>query len=214
MAKNRYWMGAVLIGLLVASCSPRQSEEFSLDGSLVNGRTAKSAALYEYMPEYGKLRFVDSAKVENGQFRLSGICMKELEGFVRLDNDSVVFLFLLSPAGLKMEIGQNGYTVTGTDNNVRYTKLLMQQRRGINLRKELQEQYRKLADDSLLTKAKEKELIDRYRNIPIELNKAVYDAVESNLETNEVFSSLVFRVFSNELTAAQVDSLQNKMKQK
>lgn len=214
MAKNRYWIGAVLIGMLVASCSPRQSEEFSLDGSLVNGRTAKSAALYEYMPEYGKLRFVDSAKVENGQFRLSGICMKELECFVRLDNDSVVFPFLLSPAGLKMEIGQNGYTVTGTDNNVRYTKLLMQQRRGINLRKELQEQYRKLADDSLLTKAKEKELIDRYRNISIELNKAVYDAVESNLETNEVFSSLVFRVFSNELTVAQVDSLQNKMKQK
>ena len=111
-----------------------------------------------------------------------------------------------------MEIGQNGYAVTGTDNNVRYTKLLMQQRQGINLKKELQEQYRKLADDSALTKTKEDELVGRYRNISVELNKAVFDAVESNWKTDREFSFLVFRAFSNELTSAQVDSLQKLMK--
>ena len=182
----------------MAACSQQPSDKFNLEGRLVNGRKAKSVALYEYLPEYGKLRFVDSAKVENGQFRLSGICMDESESFLRLDNDSVVLPFLLSPADLKMEIGQNGYAVTGTDNNVRYTKLLMQQRQGINLKKELQEQYRKLADE--------------YRNISVELNKAVFDAVESNWKTDREFSSLVFRAFSNELTSAQVDSLQKLMK--
>jgi hypothetical protein len=212
MKKNRYWLWAVFAGGLLAACSQQPSDKFNLEGRLVNGRKAKSVALYEYLPEYGKLRFVDSAKVENGQFRLSGICMDESESFLRLDNDSVVLPFLLSPADLKMEIGQNGYAVTGTDNNVRYTKLLMQQRQGINLKKELQEQYRKLADDSALTKTKEDELVGRYRNISVELNKAVFDAVESNWKTDREFSSLVFRAFSNELTSAQVDSLQKLMK--
>ena len=211
MKKNRFWLCAVFVGGLLAACTQQPSDKFNLEGRLVNGRTAKSVALYEYLPEYGKLRFVDSAKVENGQFRLSGICMEESESFLRLDNDSVVLPFLLSPAELKMEIGQNGYAVTGTDNNVRYTKLLMQQRRNINLRKELQSQYRELVDDSTLTKEKEDELIGRYRSLSAGLSLAVYDEITEYGREHPVYSSLVYRVFVNELTRAQVDSLQKRM---
>lgn len=207
LQSSKWWL-AFVMAVLLSGCSGReQSTAFCLSGKLENGKTAHSVSLYKFVPEYGCLQFVDSTSIAGGSFLLHGNCDGPAEAFVRFDADSVPVYFILSNARISMKIGQNGYVVTGTDANDRYSRLVMMHRTAVNDRVRIQQEYKQLIKDSLLTKEKEDSLLLEYRDLSLQLQRQVARTIDVGLESCRPLACLTYRTFSYMLAPEQADSL-------
>lgn len=194
---------------IMSSCVGKDSSMYGrIDGVLVNGRDAKVAKLYGYMPEYGKTVLLDSADVAGGRFYLSRRSGKEVgEAFVTLDDGEDAYCFLLSDSLLTMEIGQNGYVVKGTAGNEALSTLIMKRQISVNERRRIQGVYADMQADSTLTKAAEDSLLDLYRRQSAGVRTEVLRVIDSNIDANRQLSELAYRLFSYMLTQQQSDSI-------
>lgn len=208
----KYGFAALCAIMLCASCGRTdRADSFELSGKLINGMTAKTAYLYEYLPEYGKINMIDSVAVCSGSFRFSGSRDIPVEAFVRLDSCDNAYYFMLSNARLNMRIGKNGYAVDGTADNYVVSSLVMRQRQAVNSRIEIQRSYGRQIADSTLTKQSEDSLLRLYRQIPDDFRKSLYQAIDTNAVVNKPLADLLFRMFSVELPVVEADSLAKKL---
>ena len=201
-----YILTLVLCSVLFG-CGEQEKVNFTIQGSLINGRMAKTAYLYEFLPQYETIRMIDSARVENNRFVLQGRSDERKPAFIKLDNTKEGINFFLSNHDLNIIIGKNSYSVSGTEDNYRLSKMIHLQHTAINTRKQIQSEYSKLVADSVLTKQLEDSLSIAYVKPSKELRKLILSEITVNMDSDVMFSKMCLRLFSPYITAEEVDSL-------
>lgn len=198
---------AIVFSVIFFSCGEVEKNSFSINGSLINGRVAKTAYLYEFLPQYETIRMIDSAKVENNRFFFSGTCNERKPAFIILDKGTEGLNFFLSNNDLNIEVGLNGYSVVGTLDNCHLSKIIQKQHMAVNTRKQIQSEYSKLVADSVLTKQLEDSLSMEYARPSKELRKLILSEITASMDSDRMFSKMCLRLFSKHLTSEEVDSL-------
>ena len=184
----------VLAALLTVSCR-QENRRFTLDGRTVNGRASQVAYLYRYLPGYGKVQLLDSAKINGGQFHFEGVCdTKPVEAYVRFSGDDFIAAFVLEPGRFAMNAGKNGYYVSGNYESTRISRLVCLQNDVTIRRAALRNEYSSALADSTLTRAKSDSLFAAYRGLSRRLSDEASAAIADST-ASEAFRSLSRRLF-------------------
>lgn len=203
---------AIIALATMAGCIQKR-DHYRIYGQIEGDRPISGKVyLYEYMPEYGKSRLVDSSFVVERQFLMHGYYADRAEAYVTFDRDTSDYYFILSPDNLNIKIGTNSYSVTGTDANAMYSALIRRQHAMVNRRGALREDYHIRIVDSTLTVGQEDSLLRIYRTLPIDFQRDIAATITENLKKDPILADLTFRTFSVFLPPKQADSLRIELK--
>lgn len=204
--RNKALASAALLAL--AGCGGGETPGgYVVSGYIGGGKEASFARLYKLLPEYQKLMLVDSVAVAGGRFRFEGKSPEAAEAFVRIEGDTTAYCFVLTDNRITIRIGEGGYTLDGSLPNRKLSALLSDNAAMHRERRRLQDEYRRLAGDSVLTKAVEDSLLLRYRRVLADYRSRTAAEISTTAAAYPVTGRLALRLLQRDLTQESADSL-------
>lgn len=188
-----------MIAALTGCVESLSNRDFSVVCHIDEAVRPASVSLFTFQQEYAQVSKIGTATLDSatGAFVFEGQIERPMVAFLKFDNDTVPFYFVLEPGETLARIGAGSVTLSGGEMNHKYFDFL-KQRNGITAaRAQLREQYlNAVAADSTIDVEVERQFVAQDSILADSLDNITVDMINENTQV----SRIVFDRFVNTLS--------------
>ena len=206
----KYLLHFLLISLLLGfstSCVERLDDtHYKVSCTIEPSLHTDSVSLLLFEDAYDRLYHVASVELDSasGTFVFEGQIERPCVAFLRFDNDTIPFFFVLEKGETEIYITDKGVVVTAGDLNHEYFSFLKSRMHLQASRRGLHNQYLALASpDSIVNIQKEREFVTQDSILVDSLERVTLDAINRGT----LASRIIFDRFVNELSPSYLKKI-------
>ncbi len=163
--------------LAFSACDKPSSYNFEVRCDVDPSFSRDKAALWIVDNDYGKRIMLASQENPNGHFALKGQIDRPTLAFLKFNNDTTPFFFVLEPTLISITINPENVIISGGDANSEYAQFIRQYKDISNKITSNNRRYVRLVCDSTLTREQERALAFRDSTLSDSLQMLVINGI-------------------------------------
>ncbi len=187
-----------VFGLLVFSACEKQAKyEFSVDCTVDPSFARDSVSLWILDEDYNRPLLLATDNSSESRFSLKGQIDRPALAYLKFNNDSSQFFFVLEPTTISIAINTGNVIINGGNGNRQYASFIRQYKNVLNRILSNNRQYVKLVCDSTLSREKERELAQRDSTLCDSLQRMVVNAINQQGPVAQIIRQRYFHALDS-----------------
>lgn len=156
--KHLHFITTLFIAIFMVACNNNEvipTGVYHLSCELSKKFSKDSATLYIIESDYNCLALEGLSIAKDNTFSWDGHIDGAHAAFIRFQNDSTPFYFILEPGTININITTHGWSIVGSKQNRAYMHTLNNRQKIIDAKKDLWRKYQSQCNDSTLTQEQE-----------------------------------------------------------
>ena len=189
--------------LVFSACDKQVSYDFEVRCHVDPSFSRDKAALWIIDNDYGKRIMLASQENSNGRFSLKGQIDRPTLAFLKFNNDTTPFYFVLEPTLISITINPENVIISGGEENREYARFIRQYKDISDKITSNNRRYVRLVCDSTLTREQERTLALRDSTLSDSLQMLVI----SGIRHDGPISTIITQRYIHILDSAHISHL-------